>query len=311
MPNPAVDSSACGLAAGELEAVFVPGRGMLGTSLKHRGEEILRRLEGLDAAAASGSTAGIPLLHPWANRLAGLRYRAAGREVVLDPSSPLLHFDSHGLPIHGVPWGRLAWEVLEAGQDRLVARLEWNRGELLAIFPFPHSLEMTLSLGPDALTIETALFAGAEGAVPVAFGFHPYVGLPGLERGGWRLNLPAMRQLALDANGIPTGKEEPFGALDALLGDRGFDDGFALASDRESFGISGAGRQISVELLSGYPYFQVYAPKDQDFIALEPMTAPTSALASGRGLSLVEAGGEFRAAFRIRVEEGRVPWSRL
>ena len=102
------------LSAGDLEAVFLPDRGMLGASLCWRGVELLRRIDDLEAAAAKGSTTGIPLLHPWANRLEGLRYRAAGRQVVLDPASPLLHFDDHGLPIHGVPWTKLAWEVTAA-----------------------------------------------------------------------------------------------------------------------------------------------------------------------------------------------------
>jgi len=52
------------MTAGDLEAVFLPGRGMLGVSLRLRGEEFLRRLENLEAAAAKGSTAGIPLLYP-------------------------------------------------------------------------------------------------------------------------------------------------------------------------------------------------------------------------------------------------------
>ena len=93
------DPSAHTLIAGDLEAVFLPGHGMLGASLRHRGVEMLRRIEDLDGAAAKGSTAGIPLLHPWANRLSGSRYHAAGREVDLDPSSPVLHLDAHGLPM--------------------------------------------------------------------------------------------------------------------------------------------------------------------------------------------------------------------
>jgi aldose 1-epimerase len=124
------DPSAVTLVAGDLEAVFLPGYGMLGASLRHRHVEILRRVQDLEVAAAKGSTAGIPLLHPWANRLAGPRYRAAGREVVLDPSSPLLHLDERGLPMHGVPWSLLAWELTEARQDRLAARLEWSRRDL-------------------------------------------------------------------------------------------------------------------------------------------------------------------------------------
>jgi aldose 1-epimerase len=46
----------------------------------------------------------------------------------------------------------------------------------------------------------------------------------------------------------------------------------------------------------------VFAPQDMDYVAFEPMTAPTSALTSGRGLRVVAPGGQFRAAFRIRVE---------
>jgi aldose 1-epimerase len=294
--------SARTLVAGDLEAVFLPGHGMLGASLRHRGAEILRRVQDLEAAAASGSTAGIPLLHPWANRLAGPRYRAAGREVVLDPSSPLLHFDEHGLPMHGVPWSLLAWELSEAGQDRLVARLEWTRSDLLAVFPFPHRFELAAILRPDGLTLETTLVASPDVPVPVSFGFHPYVGLPELPRAEWRLELPAMRRLVLDRHGIPSSEEEPFAGLDGRLGELDLDDGFALMGQRTSFSLAGAGRRITVELLAGYPYAQVFAPKDKDYIALEPMTAPTSALTSGRGLRLVEPGSQFRAAFRVRVD---------
>src|SRR5215831_19258585 len=126
------DPSARTIVAGNLEAVFLPRHGMLGASLRHQNVELLRRIEDLGAAAAKGSTAGIPLLHPWANRLAGTRYRAAGREVKLDPASPLLHLDEHGLPMHGVPWSLLAWEVSDARPDRLTAHLDWTLSDLLA-----------------------------------------------------------------------------------------------------------------------------------------------------------------------------------
>lgn len=294
-------ASAHPLNAGELEAVFLPGRGMLCASLRHRGTEILRRVDDLDGAAAKGRTAGIPLLHPWANRLASLRYHAAGRDVTLDPESPFLHFDDNRLPIHGVPWPLLSWDLTEAKRDRLAARLEWVRSDLLAIFPFPHRIELLATLHPDGLTLETTLIADREGVVPVSFGFHPYLGLPGSPRAEWRLTLPAMQRLLLDPHGIPTGDDEPFGGLDAYLGERDLDDGFELHEGRTSFSITGAGLGIFVELLTGYRYAQVFAPKGKDFVALEPMTAPASALTSGHGLRFVEPGGAFHAVFRVRV----------
>jgi aldose 1-epimerase len=273
---------------------------MLGVSLRHRGIEILRRLDDLAGAAAKGSTAGIPFLYPWANRLAGAHYRKAGPQVILDPKSPLLHFDANGLPMHGVPWSHLAWAVIETRPDALTAKLDWSSPERLALFPYRHHLTMTAVMQPGGLAIATTVHAG-NGPVPLSFGFHPYFGLPDLPRSEWRLRLPAMRRLVLDNSGIPSGAEDSFGGLDAPLGTRAFDDGFALRDEQAVLSIAGAGRRIAVELLEGFTHTQVFAPKNKEFIALEPMTAATNALISGEGLRLVVPGGIFRAVFRIAI----------
>jgi aldose 1-epimerase len=275
---------------------------MLGASFRHRGEELLGRVEDLEAAAAKGSTAGIPFLYPWANRLSGVRYRVEGRQVVLDPKSPLLHLDDRGLPIHGVPWARLVWDVTQATADTLTARLDWTAEELLAVFPFRHHVELAVVLRPEGLTLQTTVVASGNQAVPVSFGFHPYLALPGSSRSQWRLALPRMRQYVLDGRGIPTGSETVFAGFDGLLGQTSFDDGFALLEEPATLSVRGPDRRLSLELLEGYGCTQVFAPRDKAFIALEPMTAPTAALSDGRGLGVVAPGGQFRAVFSIRVE---------
>jgi aldose 1-epimerase len=294
--------SAVTLEGGELSAIFWPAAGMICVSLRHRGEELLRRIDDLEAAKAKGSTAGIPLLYPWANRLGSLRYRAGGREVELDPASKVLHFDDRGLPMHGVPWGLLAWDTLEAKRDSLLAQLNWERPELLAVFPYPHKLQIAAALGADGLTLRTTVFASGGSHVPVSFGFHPYFGIPGLPRQQWRVELPAMRRLVLDARGIPGGGDEAFGPVDSPLADKNFDDGFAVSDPQPSFSVSAAGRKITISFLEGFPYAQVFAPNNKEFIALEPMTAPANALVSGEGLRMVGPGGEFRASFRVSVQ---------
>lgn len=295
------DSTAINIAADDLTATFLPAHGMLGVSLRHRGLEILRRLDDLPAAATKGSTAGLPLLHPWANRLAAARYDAAGREVTLRRDSPLLHFDGNGLPMHGVPWSKLVWKVVGQGSDHLISELDWSTPDLLAVFPFRHRLAFDARLEPSHLTVAMTLTATGGNAVPVSFGFHPYVGIPNLPRAQWRLELPPMRRLTLDGNGIPTGEETPFGGLDTELGARAFDDGFALTEETATFALSGGGYRISLQWLSGYRYAQVFSPQDQNFLAIEPMTAPANALISGQGLRLVAAGDVFTATFRIAV----------
>lgn len=290
------------IASGNLRAEFWPHAGMLGVSLRYGEDELLRRIDDLDSAKRKGSTAGIPLLYPWANRLSSLRYQAAGREVALDPNSELLHFDEHRLPLHGVPWGQLKWEVTDDRKDALVARLNWSHLDLLALFPFPHSVQLAARIESDSLTIQTTVFADAGSLVPVSFGFHPYFGIPQLPRARWRLQTPAMVRLLLDPSGIPTGGEQPFGSIDGPLGDHGYDDGFALLSEQPSFVLSGDRLSITVRFLEGFKYAQVFAPQGKEFVALEPMTAPTNALSSGSGLRILEPGGQFRASFGVAVQ---------
>ncbi len=108
--------------------------------------------------------------------------------------------------------------------------------------------------------------------------------------------------MVLDGKGIPTGGDEPFGGLDTSLGELDLDDGFEVLDEHAVLSLTGAGRRIAVEWIEGYRYAQVYAPKNKECVAIEPMTAPTNALASGHGLRFVKRGAKFRATFRICVE---------
>src|SRR5262245_15589954 len=200
--------------SGGLEATFVVGAGMIGCSLGHDGAELLDPRGGVAKYARTGSTMGIPLLHPWANRLEGLAYTAAGRSVSLDPSSGVLHLDEAGLPIHGLLLGRSRFDVIreEATGDhaRLDTRLAFSPDAmLLAAFPFPHELALSCVLTDDALVVDTTLTPTGSQAVPMAFGFHPYLVLPDLPREEWWVELPVRERLVLDGRKLPTGAREP------------------------------------------------------------------------------------------------------
>src|SRR5512134_3890532 len=114
----------------DLHATFAPGLGMIGCSLRHRGAELLGQRRGLAAYAKSGSTMGIPLLHPWANRLGGFEYRVGGRTVAMPTDHPLLHRDAQGLPMHGLLAAHPGWRVEARAADdagaRLSARLDFG-----------------------------------------------------------------------------------------------------------------------------------------------------------------------------------------
>ena len=127
----------------------MPALGCICCSLEHEGRQLLGLRRGPDAYAEAGSTTGIPLLHPWANRIAQPRYRAAGREVAFDAGLPALHLDGNGLPIHGVLGRELPFRVAGVGATWLDAALE--SGEcpgLTAVFPYTHRLRVEARLEP-------------------------------------------------------------------------------------------------------------------------------------------------------------------
>src|SRR3954451_19417039 len=245
------------LSAGELAASFAPGLGMAGVSLRHTGEELLDRRDGLSAYAERGAVMGIPILHPWANRLAGFEYVVDGRAVRLPDGPPLVRCEEHGLPIPGLLSGSPHWRVRSVATDRDRARLSATLAfdahpDLLAAFPFPHTLTLDVALDAAGLTIATTLTATGAVAVPVAFGFHPYLRLPGADRSTWRLELPARRSLFTDARGIPTGPGEDAPAARLTRGTRPFDDGFDRIADGSRFAAAGGGRRITTTFVTGY-----------------------------------------------------------
>jgi len=318
----------------QLEATFVPGAGMLCCSLRHRGDELLAQNAGVAAYAERGKTMGIPLLYPWANRLAAFDYTAAGRTVRVPHDPALIALDDNGLPIHGAIGGRVGWELVDAPRDgarSLTARLSWSEAvpELFEVFPFRHDLTYEARLADGRLEIEVTVHACGADAVPLAFGFHPYLA-PGGPREQWLIELPAMRQLELDREQIPLGIEDPASASRRFeLGEREFDDGFdvdvgaapgpGLAPGVAStpgddiapgidptpgpvrFAVTAGARRLELALERGYPYAQLYAPPSGHFICFEPMTAPANALRSGAGLRLIEPGERHSAAFSIQI----------
>ncbi|MEA2469622.1 MAG: aldose 1-epimerase [Thermoleophilaceae bacterium] len=290
---------------GDLTATFVPQLGMIGASFTHRGEELLGQRNGLPAYEARGSTMGIPLLYPWANRLSGFHYEVAGKHVTIDGDSPLVKVDENGVPIHGLLNASPYWRAQPAGEAALTAVLDWGaHPELLEAFPFPHEMRLQAGLADGRLTI-TATVTATTDPVPVSFGFHPYLTLPDVSRADWHIELPVTEQLVLDDQSIPTGATEPANIPPGPLGDRTFDDGYAqLTGDPPTFVLQGGGRRIELSFDSGYDYAQVYAPEGQDLICFEPMTAATNALvAAGPGLQVLEPGDEKKAAFSIAVKD--------
>jgi galactose mutarotase-like enzyme len=297
----------------DLALTVLPAAGMLVTSLTHRGDELLGQRRGVEAYLRDGKTMGIPLLHPWANRVAADAFVVPGTGVPIDlhGERPGLRRDPHGLAIHGVlaadPGWR--WELDPAGAaepQAIRATFDFGaRPELLAAFPFPHRLDYAIRLDAGTVSFELGVTATGDVPVPVAHGFHPYLTLPGVPRAQWHVELPPREHLELDARGIPTGARVPEAAWAGELADRTFDDAYDGLANGATWVLEGGDRRIVTTFCSGYPAAQLFAPLEDPVICFEPMAAPTNALVTGRSLRVAAPGDRDVARMVIAVQSAR------
>lgn len=281
----------------DFSVTFVPDGGMVGCSMKHRGEELLGMRGGFKKYVESGSTFGIPLLAPWANRLVVNNF--SGTELKLD-GTPGVHPDGNGLPIHGLLAGCRDWVVVRAEADEtgayLSAQLEFDsqRPEFPA-WPFPHRLTIDVTLQGTTVMISTTVTATAEKAVPVAVGWHPYFAPPGLPRKDWTLSRPFNHSIELDEQSVPTGEQLRVPVEVDTLGDPAaggvvLDNLYAEVQPGTKAWLEGGSRRITLRYDSGYSYAVLFAPADQDLVAIEPMSAPTDPLAGHFPISVATPG---------------------
>ncbi|ORW91176.1 aldose epimerase [Mycobacterium sp. IEC1808] len=282
-------------------AQFVPEAGMIGTSLTDAGTELLGQRRGLQAYVEAGKTMGIPILYPWANRLGANTYTAEDVTVALTPGENGVRADPNGLPIHGTLAAYPGWRVTAESDNELAAEVDFGADpRLLASFPYPHVLSVAVRLADRALTVRTTVTASCDTAVPLCFGFHPYLRLPDVARGEWIIETPPLRHLGLDEQGLPTGESEPEPAREEPLGDKAFDDAYDQVGEGALFAVSGGGRRLEVHFERGYPAAQIFAPLAEEVVCFEPMTAPTDALRRG-GYSTARPGAPAVTQFSIRL----------
>jgi aldose 1-epimerase len=228
----------------------------------------------------------VPFLGPWANRVDGDFFWANGKKYVFNSDLGNLRRDGNKKPIHGLLNFSRNWQLVEAKADANSAwstsRLEfWRFPDLMAQFPFPHTLTMTYRLREGVVEVETRIENHGTDPMPVAVGYHPYFRLHDTPRDQWHVHLAARNHMLLNAQLIPTGESKPTEFEDPhSLGGTQLDDVFGdLIRDpdgRSRFWVEGGRERVSVAYGPKYTTAVVYAPRGQDFICFEPMSAITN-----------------------------------
>ena len=296
---------------------IVPSVGNIAFELRVKGTNVLRwPYASVTDFKAKPAMSGIPFMGPWANRLDETAFYANGRKYAFD----LTLGNVRGpIPIHGFVTTTDQWRVVDANANAasawVTSRLDFSRQpQWMKQWPFAHTIEMTYRLQDGVLEVRTAITNQSAEPMPVAIGFHPYYRLTDSPRDDWKIGVGARTRWLLAPNNLPTGETEPIeklfpNPLAAPLREYNLDDVFADLvrdkRDRATMTIAGNAQRLEIELGPNYRSVVIWAPKDRDFICIEPMAAITDAInLAHRGqykeLQSIPPGGTWRESFWIR-----------
>src|SRR5262249_15258183 len=153
-------------------------------------------------------------------------------------------------------------------------------------WPFAHTIEITHRLRDGVLEVRTTIANLSADPMPVAVGFHPYYQLTDSKRDEWTVSVGARTRWLLAQNKVPTGETESIERVfpdprRAPLRDYNLDDVFGdLVRDsqgRATVAVGGKSQRLEISIGPNYRAAVVWAPKDREFICIEPMAGITGA----------------------------------
>ncbi len=280
-------------------------------SLRSQTEEILYFPFWLEEYKSTSKLAGIPFMHPWANRLEDDFILVEGQKYSFPESSKnLLTRDGNHLPMHGLLLKSDAWQTTMLEEDdnecSHAAELLFDKAAWLSIFPFKHSITMRHVLKENILTIETSVLNHDKKKMPISFGFHPYFLIDPEKRGNYLVTIPAEDVVIGDDKMIPISaikKEDQwkFTKDQISLQNISFDHGFQKLKYTNGFAEFKL-NDIKILMDENYTYAQIYAPdnREKPYVCIEPMTCATNAININQ-CKMIGEGEVYTASFSIAL----------
>ena len=276
-------------------------------TLRHRDWDVV---SGYPVDRVCPGAHGQPLI-PWPNRVDQGRYTFDGQSFQLALTEPL-----RGNAIHGLTrWGHWRVAARAAAEVVLAYSLDPQPG-----YPFSLALELRYRLSREGLAVRASVTNVGEARCPFAVGFHPYFSCGDATGDASRLKVPASTYVSTDSRGIPSGRARvdltpvdlrglrPIGGLaidHAFTGLKRDSDGRAKVELASSDGR----RRAAIWLDENFPYVQLFTgdtlpeAERRRGLAVEPMTCPPNAFATGEAIHVVEPDESWQCEWGVQVEQ--------
>jgi len=296
------------LSAGDYRATVTElGAGL--RRLSHAGQPVISEYEP-DVLPPGGAG---QLLCPWPNRVDGGRYVIDSQHYQLDLSEPANHNAIHGL----TRWSHWTASTHTAAGATLRHVLLGHQG-----YPFCLELDAAYQLDPQ-LGLQVSISARNVGtaAAPYGTGSHPYLTAGAAVVDECELLVPAALWQPSGERGIPagqpadvTGTEFDFRTARPVGGTQLDHALTGLARDgngRAWARLTGPDREVAIWAGPGYGWLQVFTgdtlepARQRRALAIEPMTCPPNAFASGVDRLMLEPGDSVTHSWGIQVTAGQ------
>lgn len=239
--------------------------------------EVLWAEDQFASGAGRPSGSGIPILFPFAGRIAGAEFTWKDRTYSLPPA------DGMGNALHGFVMDR-PWRI-ESSDDTSVTGLFRASVDLpgwQSLWPSDFELKCRYELDADGLRLMVTVTNPTLDVLPCGLGLHPYFRVDA-EHPQSRLELPVEREYELEGL-MPTGNQQSLAesseqgvcwslagrSWDNVYGNRAGEDGVVSAAVVDG----GSGRRISIEWESAvFPFTVIYTPPHREAVCVEPYSA--------------------------------------
>jgi len=237
------------------------------------------------------------LLIPWPNRIADGRYTFEGAERQLPLTEPALHNASHGL----TRWAQ--WNLVESSEAVVVVahRLHGRPG-------YPHQLDLTAryELSAGGLRVEVTAVNVGGSVAPYGFGAHPYLTV-GRRLDECELSFAAGRRLEVDPDRLLPRELVPVAgtaydfSAPRRVGELEINHAFTDLGAGWTVRLTDPDTGRSAALSSDTRWVQLFSaePLDRCGLAVEPMTCPPNAFATGADLVTPAPGESHRTVFTV------------
>lgn len=264
-------------------------------------------VQGHDVAAVPDGSRG-QVLAPWPNRVPDGTYSWAGADLQLPLTEVPKRNAIHGL----VRWQGWRLDDRDDASVSLSVTVWPTPG-----YPFLLTVSATYRLDDDGLSVELRGRNDGAAAVPYGVGQHPYLSTAAGRADDVILTLPARTRLLVDERSHPAGLQDVAGTeydfraprrIGELVLDTAFTD---LDPDADGWvrvrldDPDGGGVELrsgpTTRWLQAFTGDTLPAARRRTAVAVEPMSCPPGAFASGTDLVTLEPGAEHLLAWGLRA----------